>query len=182
MPSLIRNCGTGLLLILLCGACSRFTVQSSYDRAARFSTLRTYAWTPGPQAPIGDPRVKDALVNATVRDSVDRELNAKGYAMASPDSADMVLAYRVSVDYKSSVVLISHSTVSAGGDWAGPRRIDSSDFEEGTIVLTISSAGTGKPIWRGVAAGIFDPKATREQREQRITAALHKLLKQFPPH
>jgi hypothetical protein len=40
---------------------------------------------------------------------------------------------------------------------------------------------TAKPIWRGVVTGIFDPTATPEQRRQRITDALHKLLKQFPP-
>jgi hypothetical protein len=170
-----------LLLVALCAGCSRFSVQSSYDPTASFHALRTYAWRPGPQPSIGDPRVNDALVDTTVRTAVDRDLTAKGYTKTSPDAADFLLAYGAGVDFKSSVVIINRSTVSSGGDWVGLRRIDTADFEQGTVVLTILTPQTAKPIWQGVAAGIFDPTATPEQRTQRITDALDKLLDKFPP-
>jgi hypothetical protein len=108
-------------------------------------------------------------------------LTAKGYAKVAPDAADFLLAYYAGTDSKSSVMLINRSTVSSGGDWTGPRRIDTADFEQGTVVLLMLPPDSEKPIWRGVAAGIFDPTATPEQRRQRITNGLDKLLNRFPP-
>jgi hypothetical protein len=171
----------GVLVIALCAGCSRFTVESSHDPAANFTRLHTYAWKPGPQPSIGDPRVSDTLVNTTVRGAVDHELTAKGYAESAPDGADFLVAYDAAVDFDSSVILINRSTVSAGGDWRAPRHLDRSTYEEGTVIVYILDRQTAQPIWRGIASGIFDPTATPEQRQPRITSALHDLFEQFPP-
>jgi len=172
---------TGILVIAACAGCSRFTVQSSFDPAASFQALRTYAWKPGPQPSIGDPRVSDSLVDTTVRSAVDRELAAKGYAKSSPDSADFLLAYDAGIDFETSTVAITRSTNAGDGAWV-PRQVpQTTDFERGTVVLMVFNPNA-KLIWRGVATGIFDPTATREKREQRLTDGIHKLLDQFPPH
>ena len=170
----------GLIAIAVCAGCSRFTVQSSYDPAASFQGLRTYAWKPGPQPSIGDPRVSDKLVDTTVRGAVDRALAAKGFTESPVDSADCLLAYDAGIDFKTSTVAITRSTNAGEGAWVPRQYIQSSDFEQGTIVLMVFSP-QAKLMWRGVATGIFDPTATREQREERITAGIHKLLKPFPP-
>jgi hypothetical protein len=170
----------GLFAIALCAGCSRFTVQSSHDPAASFHALRTYAWKPGPQPSIGDPRVSDREVDAAVRGAVDRELTVKGLTKSSADSADFLLAYAAGIDVATSTVAITRSTNAGSGDWVPWQHIQSSDFEHGTVFLMIFNP-SAKLIWHGVATGMFDHSATREQRAQRITDAMHKLLKQFPP-
>jgi hypothetical protein len=169
-----------LFVIAVCAGCSRFTVQSSYDPAASFQGLKTYAWKPGPQPPIGDPRVSDTVVDTAVRDAVDRQLTAKGFTRSPAESADFLLAYDAGIDFKTSTVAITRSTNAGAGAWVPRQYIQTSDFEQGTIVLMVFSPKT-KLMWRGVATGIFDPTATREQREQRIADAIRKLLKPFPP-
>ena len=171
----------GLFALAISAGCSRFTVQSSYDPAASFRGLKTYAWKPGPQPSIGDPRVSDTVVDTAVRDAVDQELTAKGFTKSPVDSADVLLAYDAGIDFKTSTVAITRSTNAGADAWVPRQYIQSSDFEQGTIVLMVFSP-QAKLMWRGVATGIFDPTATPEQREQRITNAIHKLLKQFPPH
>jgi len=171
----------GILLIAACTGCSRFTIQSSFDPAARFQGLRTYAWKPGPQPSIGDPRVSDTNVDTAVRGAVDGELAAKGYSQTSPESADFLVAYDAGIDFETSTVAITRST-NAGADAWVPRQIPQrTDFEQGTVVVLIFSRQTGKMVWRGVVTGIFDPTATAETRRQRITNGVHKLLKEFPP-
>jgi hypothetical protein len=171
----------GLLAMAMCAACSRFTVQSAYDPAASFQALKTYAWKPGPQPSIGDPRVSDRVVDTTVRGAVDRELTAKGFTQSPADRADFLLAYDAGIDFKTSTVAITRSTNAGAGAWVPRQHMQTTDFEQGTVVLMIFSPG-GKLMWRGVATGIFDPTAPREKREQRIADAMHKLLDQFPPH
>jgi hypothetical protein len=173
---------TVMVLIAACMGCSRFSVESDFDPAANFRTLRTYAWKPGPRPSIGDPRVSDALVDRTVRAAVDRDLGAKGYTPASPEDADFLLAYDAGIDFKTSTVAITRTTNAVYGAWVPSQHLQSSDYEQGVMVLLIFSRPTGELIWRGVATGIFDPTAASVVREQRITDVTHKLLKEFPPH
>lgn len=176
-----RSAGVmGLFAIVVCAGCSRFTVQSSYDPAASFQGLRTYAWKPGPQASIGDPRVSDTVVDTAVRGAVNRELTAKGFTISPADRADCLLAYDAGIDFDTSTVAITRSTNAGADAWVPRQHLQSYDFEQGTIVLMIFNPNA-KLMWRGVATGMFDPTATREQREQRIADAIHKLLKPFPP-
>lgn len=170
----------GLVAIVLCAGCSRFIVKSSSDPSARFQTLKTYAWKPGAQPSIGDPRVSDKVVDTTVRGAVDRELMAKGFTKTSAESADFLVAYDAGVDAETSTVALTRSTNAGQGAWVPVQIPQSTNFEQGTVVLMIFNP-QGHLIWRGVAAGIFDPTATREEREERITDGTHKLLKEFPP-
>lgn len=171
----------GLFVIGMCVGCSRYTVQSYGDPAVNFQALKTYDWKPGPQPSLGDPRVSDTLVDTTVRGAVDRELTAKGFTKSSADSADFLLAYDGGIDFETSVVAITRSTNAGGGAFVARQHIDTADFETGAVVLMVFEPQAAKPIWRGVVTGMFDPTATPEQRRERITAAMHKLLKQFPP-
>ncbi len=169
-----------LVAIVLCAGCSRFIVKSSFDPRANFQTLKTYAWKPGPQPSIGDPRVSDAVVDTTVRSAVDEELMAKGFTKTSAERADFLVAYDAGVDAETSTVAITRSTNAGADAWVPMQIPQSTNFEQGTVVLMIFSP-KGTLMWRGVVAGIFDPTATREQREERIADGTHKLLKEFPP-
>jgi Domain of unknown function (DUF4136) len=169
-----------LLGIAVCAGCSRFTVESAYDPAVSFQGLKTYAWKPGAQPSLGDPRVSDTVVDTTVRGAVDRELNTKGFTKAAAASADLLVAYDGGINVETSTVAITRSTNAGAGAWVPWQHLQSADFEQGTVVLMIFNP-QGKLVWRGVATGIFDPTATQEQRETRIAAAIRKLLKPFPP-
>jgi hypothetical protein len=171
----------GLFVIAMCVGCSRYTVQSTHDPAVNFQALKTYDWKPGPQLSLGDPRVSDALVNATIRGVVDRELAAKGFTKSSVDSADFLLAYDGGINFERSVVAITRSTNAGADAFVAPQHLNAADFEQGTVVLMVFDPRTERLIWRGIVTGMFDPTATPEQRRQRITDAMHKLLKQFPP-
>src|SRR5688500_14789808 len=58
------------------GGGSNMSVYFDSDPSARFGNLTTYAWLPRATPP------PDAEVDSLVRDAVDRELAARGYAAA----------------------------------------------------------------------------------------------------
>ena len=167
-------------LVVVCSGCSRFTVRSSSEPGVNFQGLKTYAWKPGAQPSIGDPRVSDTVIDNAVRGAVDRELAAKGFTKAPADSADLLLAYYAGTDFDTSTVAITRSTNAGGGAFAPWQHVQSVSLEQGTVVLMVFDP-QGKLIWRGMVTGLFDPTATPAKRQQRISDAIHELLESFPP-
>jgi hypothetical protein len=173
---------SGVLLVIgaLTG-CSRYTIHSDYDPAANFRGLQTYAWQPGAQRSVGDPRVNDAQVDSTVRRVVDDELHAKGFTKLTSGRADFLVDFSASVRDKSNTVNVGERYTSGGVWQTASWYADTAHYEEGVLVLGILDPQTGKLMWRGTAVGIFDPTASADTRDERISGAIRDLLKSFPP-
>jgi hypothetical protein len=55
------------------------------------------------------------------------------------------------------------------------------EYQQGSLILDISTPVPGRLIWRGFARSAIEPDETQEQRDTRLREAVNKLLKQFPP-
>jgi hypothetical protein len=53
-------------------------------------------------------------------------------------------------------------------------------FEQGSLVLDVSSTATGDLVWRGIVQAEVNRDRTQEEREVRVRAAIADLLKKFP--
>jgi len=172
-----------LLVALALAGCARVTVTTDHDPSANFGALHTYAWRPGPQQGVGDPRFDSTLIDKRVRAAVDRVLASKGYRSAAPGTtADFLVGYHAVVRQKTSVQTINRwYGYRVGGGWYGGPQTYAHDYDEGTLLIDVIDPATMQLLWRGSGTGVVDPQASPEKREQRINDAVDQILAGFPP-
>lgn len=170
-----------LCVLLLClSGCATFRVQTDYDPAVDFTRLRTYSWQPRSERTDADPRINNDLLDARVRNAVDRVLQARGYQPVSDETPDFNVAYIVTIDTKTDVHSIP---VSYGWGWWGMMGTETyvDRYEQGTLLLDVIDASTNKLVWRGSAAARVVEDETPEERTRRVNEAVEKILERFPP-
>jgi len=175
-----------VLLVLPLAAlvgCSGIRIDTDYDPAADFSTLKTWAWVPASARRGGDPRIVNDLVDARIRAAVEAGLASRGYRKVSSGS-DFVVTYHAGLERKIQVDRLYGS----GGyypyrDWHyyGGGETVVREYDEGTLLLDVIDAKQKTLVWRGSARAVVDEAATPEQREAKIRAAVEKMLDRFPP-
>ncbi|MFZ5876588.1 MAG: DUF4136 domain-containing protein [Nitrospirota bacterium] len=170
---------TGGVLLVLAG-CAGLSVDTDYDPAVDFTTLKTYDW-----APTQADASIDELVEKRVRNAVNTQLQAKGYVLSSdaPDFlVSMALATRTStagsVGIGASVgIPIGHGgTVSVGGGKSKPR-----EKTEGTLILDFVNPTSRSLMWKGTAEAGVNGASSPEQQQSRINRVVSELLAEFPP-
>jgi hypothetical protein len=176
----MRAMGVLLIAPALAG-CSQVTVTTDHDPSANFGALHTYAWRPGPQQGVDDPRFDSTLLDKRVRAAVDRVLASKGYRTAAPGTgADFLVGYHAVVRQKTSVQTINRWYGYRVGGWYGGPQAFAHVYDEGTLLIDIVDPATAQLLWRGSGTGVVDPQASPEKREQRINDAVERILADFP--
>src|SRR3989304_1033935 len=96
---LIERLFGGLLIGMLC-SCATMQITSAYDPAAHFSGLKTFAWTPVPQKPTGNPRLDNTLLETRIRNAVENQLGLQGHQKLSMGTPDFWIGYHVAIEDK----------------------------------------------------------------------------------
>lgn len=164
--------------LLLAIGCATLEVDTDYDPAVDFSTLRTFDWFPGPGAS------DETLTLKRIRSAVTSQLQAKGLSPAS-ERPDFLIRVTVSdrmseagdVGVGASVGLpIGGGLFSLGTGRSTPTR-----KRESTIALDFLAPGDSSPLWHGSATDAVDTGALPQEQVDRINRAVAKMLDQFPP-
>ncbi len=171
----IATFATAVSMALLGTIAVAQSVTYDFDKAANFSTFRTYAWTRGTNLP-------NELNHKRVVGAIDTQLTLKGLTKVDANANPNVLvAYHASFDENLQINML-------GSGWAGPRfggmRSGTATTQEiltGTLVVDVMNAGTNGVVWRGVASKEIDVNAKPEKREKDINKAAEKLFKNYPP-
>jgi len=143
---------------------------------ADVSHYRTYRWWAQPiDQQRGGYDEREALLDWRVRQAVDRELAAHGYAPAGTGTADFVLAYDVVLEGASTSSFQDYLQYRAegGGKDMGDLFIG---YERGTLTLEIRDVATRRVAWRGIASAIVEDGA----HGKRIDPAVQQMLARFP--
>jgi hypothetical protein len=173
----------GLVLLTL-GCATTPDVGSDYDPVVRFSELKTFGW----QQPAADGRVNE-LVETRVKAAVVQQLTAKAYEEVSSDP-DFTVTYWAQVTTPRSSNVSMGMGMSFGRSSGGSRSRRSSvsvstntayvsQMREGTLVLNFLDGNT--LIWQGSTTGAVEENLSPEERDQRINAAVSRILQEFPP-
>ena len=148
------------------------SVTFDFDRAANFSSLKTYAWTRG--NPVGDELNHQRIVRA-----IDAQLAAKGLvrieAAARPD---VIVAYHASFDRDLQINAFGMGWGPVAGR-TGSARVE--EVTVGTLAVDLVDATTRSIVWRAMASKDLDPNARPEKRDRNINNAAQKLFKNYPP-
>jgi hypothetical protein len=167
-----------IFLITAFYSCATTQVSQDYVSSANFSRYKTFAWLKESQKSKGDTRIDNPLIDERVRAAVDKTLASKGYKKISGDSADFYVVYDLSLEEIFDLQPMRGS-ISFGG--IGIRSTGATEYEEGTLVISIHDAKTKKPVWRGWAKCRVREQPTPEQTTETINKAVEKILAQFPP-
>jgi len=139
-----------------------------------FAKLKTYKWVdiPGATKP-------DQIVDQQIKSAIDADLATKGYMKTAADSADLYVGYQVAVNEEKQ-----WNAYGGGLGWrvgGGMASATSSTIAIGTLGVDIYDQAGKQLAWRGAASKTIDAKANPQKRQENITKAVNKLLKNFPP-
>lgn len=151
-------------------ACSGLSTNFDYDTAHDFSGLHTYAWI---------EKQDNSISMKRVRESVDAELQARGFARTDA-RPDFQIAAHIGTKDRLRVVDWGY-TYQPRGYWYGGRDIDVYEYEEGSLVIDVIDPGQSTLVWRGTASKAVDRTWTPEERDEEVREAVKTLLAEFPP-
>ncbi|MEJ8847807.1 DUF4136 domain-containing protein [Variovorax rhizosphaerae] len=152
------------------------TVKTDFDRAANFSTYKTYTWLPRPtQGPT--------LTQQRIVEGIDARLQAKGWKLT--DNGDVRVAAQVSTQEKESFQTYYNGVgygLGFGGfgppvPMAATTTVDT--YEVGTLVVDMFDAKTKRAVWRGSATGTLPDNP--DKLPALLQTSLDKMFAAFPP-
>jgi hypothetical protein len=168
-----------LSLLLVFTGCSTISVNYDYDVETDFTALKFFNWMPV----TPEPGMNDLAVSR-VKNAVNRSLQAKGFNLTQSDP-DFMIAVHGGSQTKLDVVDWGYSYSRygryGGGHYGSGHRIDTYEYQEGTLILDFIDANAMQLIWRSSATAVVNPNSTPEQREQKVNEAVSKILHNFPP-
>lgn len=182
------------ILALLCAlavtGCSGVKVNTDWDSTVNFSGLRTYGWLPDSQSD-GSGQASQ-LTDQRIKSAINTDLQAKGFRQAT-SGADFMVGYQVTT--KDNVSYDTVGTAWAGGGWGGARGMRfagagmatgmSTTTEThqtiGTLVIAVFDADSKNVVWHGNGSAAVKDGGSPEDRDQRVSDAVSKVLEKFPP-
>ena len=183
----------GMIIVGMLSACSTMRVTSDYDPFANFSGLRTFAWISDIQEKTGDPQIDDPVLDATIRNAIEVQLELQGYEKRTVDPPNFLIGYHAAIDRRLEVRTINKvysDFPDLGWDsfdnrfiFRGEEETETKvfEFEEGTLILDVVDPETKDLIWRGSAKAEIKFADNPEKREERIKESIRLILKNFPP-
>jgi hypothetical protein len=167
---------------------ARIDVKVDYDKTFDFSTLKTWAWTPGQPGEVkmartaeDDPEVARKTAEPIILDAMAIEMPKRGLTAAT-GAPDVTMTYYLLLSTTMSAQTIGQfvPAVAAWGLPFIPQATQSIEFmNQGSMVLDATAGG--KVVWRGVARAKIDFDASDARREKLLREGIRDLLKKFPP-
>ncbi len=161
------------LLLVWSAACAYVPVDVESDAVSRSSVAKTWNWLPRP--PVAHGEADFTLIDERVRPDVERELAARRFKRVEKERPDYLVTYYAALDKPIAADAITY----AAGVPAAAKLV--SDYPQGSLVVDVLDAKTGRLIWRGVGRRVFNAEQTPEERKQRIDDAVASVVDEFAP-
>ena len=154
----------------------------------------TYAWAPVADPGGGDPRVDNSIIGERLKSAVDNALATKGYRQVDPANAKVLVAYHIGLKQGTDYTATTMGGPVGGGVACGRRGcvggygwgaygapidtdITAVSYTEGTLMLDLVDASSGKLAWRGTSQKRVDAK---DADQAQLNAVLLDLTKDMP--
>jgi len=176
-----------VFVIGLLAGCQTVETHHDSDPQAPFASYKTFAWVteepliqPGVGSATG-ARPPDPLLDPIIRDSVEKNLRAKGYEqLRDPKAADLVVSF--SIGARDRIEVDSYP-VSAGYRYRvyGAYQTDVRQYTEGVLALDFFDGKTKRAVWHGYGTKrLSQSSPTPEKRRANVDQATQAILAEFP--
>ncbi len=197
---------SGIFLMAVITGCSTVLVQSDYDREINFTNFHTFDWTTQSENAGSNADQRITLFERRLKKSVDKELTANGFQKQTAERPDFLIAYSIQVEDQVNVLSSGYGYGAYGyrgyghgyshrygyggyGHGYGHHRYGyrsryyggSRLYAEVTLVLDFVDPESNNVIWRGLYKDEIDESGILIMTEEKITKAVKKILKEFPP-
>jgi len=193
----MKHAGLLVLVIALVAAvagvslAAKVKVKVQHDKTFSFAGLKTYAWHPEGAGDVkmlqnteDDPAKIKARLEPVIREAVDQELAKRGMTLVASGTPDFYVNYYVLIGPGSSSQY-QGQFIGAVPAWGLPDFMMAttafSAFEQGSVILDISSVSLKTVVWRAVAQAEIDRQRSDVERVKRIQDGVREMLKKFPP-
>jgi hypothetical protein len=171
------------LLVLFLLGCTSVRLGLDYDSGFDFSGFTTFSLRPDEEKKRSEDSRENPLMDTRIRDAVKNILSSRGYVRTTPEEADFLVGYDVTIEKKLEV-----NTVSAGIGFGGHSPWGSvgfqtsvSQYDEGTIIIDILDRETERLVWRGSGSRRVRLTRNPEKTTKMVNRAVSEILAQFPP-
>jgi hypothetical protein len=173
-PTLRRGIvAVSLLAGTIVAGCAPIHVNSYAEPGVAFH-FRTYTWAPEDSVSTGDPRLdNNRFFSERVRESVDRELTARGFEKTS-GSPDLLLHYHASITQDIEITATTDH-------FEHCQNCGTSVYDAGTLVIDLVDARTARLVWRGWAEKVDTVIDNQDWMEETIDLAVARIMKRLPP-
>jgi Domain of unknown function (DUF4136) len=166
--------GIGLVLAASVSSAKAQDIKTNSMPGVDFSKYHTYKWVKVPNA-----QYPNQIVDTQIMSSVDTQLATKGLTKTDGDTADLYLAYQVSVQQQTQ-----WNAYGMGGGYrwgGGMATAEETTINIGTLVLDMYDTSNKDLVWTGRATKTLNPSKDPEKNQKNLNKAMAKLLKDFPP-
>jgi Domain of unknown function (DUF4136) len=166
--------GIASALVGLAGLASAQDVKTNFDPTVNFSKFTTYRWVDVKGSPSAD-----SITDRQIKADIDADLARKGFTRTDSETASMYVAYQIATQAQQQL-----NWYNMGGGWGwggGMGSATTSTVEVGSLAIDFYDPSTKLMIWRGVGTKSLDPSSNPEKNQERLTKAVNKILKDFPP-
>ncbi len=170
-----------IAILLMLSGCSTMSVNSDYDPSFKFEQLKTFHLF----APL--PEATNTLTQDRVAKAVIKELELKGYTLASEKYADFYIVFKSDVTQKEQSVIeyrsVGYYQYVGNSAYLFPLSVpirQNYRFKERKIVLNAIDPETKKVFWQTVATDRLKNFKTPQKRIEYIEKLMNKSLETFP--
>jgi len=167
-------------------------VRSEYDKSFDFRGLTTWAWHPESAGDVrmavtadDDPAAMKERFEPVILDAVQKEMAARGLNLVEASGTPQLFVnYYVLISTNQSRQTMGQFLPTVP-EWGIPPISYGATqslkvFEEGSLVLDVTSAKSRQIVWRGMAVAELQRKSTPQDRDTRLRAAIAEVVKKFP--
>ena len=152
-----------------------FSVVATGDSNFNASQAQTFSWSSSMQEVAGVPRLNEVALRDMLKDSIARNLNAKGYRYQGEQGpGDLVVGYSVSLDdSEMNSDAARRSGVIPSLNFSTP---DPEKYEKGTIVIEVTQSANGIVAWRSALQGFSIIDLEDADRRKRLDGMVARML------
>lgn len=166
-------------VVLAAAGCSTLSISTDYDKAADFSSYRTFTWK-------DTGELKDSLWTKRIEGVFSDALAAKGLKKVDSGGDLWVAAHpRLS---KETQINTYNTGWGYGYGWygyggMGMATTTVTEIPVGTLMIDLVDAKKKELVWRGVASDTLntDPNRTAEDREKKLREVAAQMFANYPP-
>lgn len=162
------------LILFMCGAVLAQDVTYNSAPGIDFSQFKTYKWVK-----VEGAEYPDQILDTQIKQSIDSQLAAKGFTKTDSDTANLFVAYQVSISQEKQ-----WNAYGGGVGWrmgGGMVSATSSTLQVGTLAFDVYDQAGKQLIWKGTATKTLNPPKDPDKKQKNLDKAVAKLLKNFPP-
>jgi Domain of unknown function (DUF4136) len=170
---------------------AKVKIDVMHDPEFDFRPVRTFAWHPGGAGEVkvlvknsGDPQKLRERFEPVIKPAVEQELTKKGLTLSLGGTPDVYASYYVLITAGDSSQAIGQF-LSPTMEWGVPPFAGATQslkiYEQGSLILDLSSPSLKSAVWRGVAKAEIERQRSEPQRDARIREAVREMIKKYPP-